>query len=162
MKRFLLPLVLGLLSGILGASAWGAESLLEYEFGNQIVRSRLVVFNDGTIEHTEHGCCPPADKPVAEPVLSGAELQELRSRILGAWGLPTETKKNPFLLGSETGHLYVYASGRRVSIRDYQIQGAQQGPTGAEILVISKLGADAVWVREWVEKYVRVKMGSDY
>lgn len=89
--------------------AKSTATLVEYDFGNQITRSALKIFSDGTIEHSERICCPPTSKPVPEVKLTVKELDQLNEWIEDSQeGEIKIAKGGPTTMGSSSGTLYAY------------------------------------------------------
>src|ERR1019366_7277095 len=84
--------------------------ILEYEYGNQIEGSYLIILENGVVKHRERSCCPPHYDVLAERTLTEAERTKLKASIDSAEKAgKDEMQGHPTSLGSPSGFLVVHA-----------------------------------------------------
>jgi hypothetical protein len=88
------------------------KPLVHYEWGNQVGGSRLDIFADGTIAHSERACCHTFEYvPVAHPNLGATELSALVQWVARAsQGVQSIGEGRPSSMGSSAGTLEVFGS----------------------------------------------------
>jgi hypothetical protein len=101
-----------------------AAPLVHYSYGNQITGSRVNIFEDGTVEHSERASAGSDWQPVNETALSSAEIDQLKNQAQavagGGW---STTDGPPFALGAKTGLLCAVRIGQAYTVRALEIAG---------------------------------------
>jgi hypothetical protein len=131
------------------------DTILHYEFHNQIVSSNLDIDKTGVLSHVEHDCCPPTDHPIDEPQLSADDLALLTARIEAAGQAPTHVEDGmPSAEGSLSGTLQVCTADKEgVILRDV----ARNDAGGPDIVTVND-ATEAQQIRDFVESIVNVDM----
>jgi hypothetical protein len=135
------------------ASAKG--ELLTYDYGNQITRSYLTVYLDGTIKHSEvqGGGKPPT--PMPDEKLSPADRKTLFNSIDAVYHADLETMSGaPTTMGSSSGELVAHSMlGPRV-VRKIE-RGKQVGDLDSITFSVAR---EATWIEKFVFARVANKM----
>jgi hypothetical protein len=108
-----------------GLPQGAAAPLVHYNYGNQISGSRLSVFADGTVEHSERATAGSDWQPVSESALATGEIDQLKTQAQavanGAW---STIEGPPFALGAKTGILCAVHAGQAYTVRVIEMEGA--------------------------------------
>lgn len=93
--------------------------IVDYNFGNQVVGSRLQITEEGLIIVQEKNCCPPAYKETVREQMSPQDLQVLKEAIAQAIDGDIETKQCDLALGSVFGTFLVNSANASAIIRTH-------------------------------------------
>jgi len=132
------------------------DTILHYEFGNQILRSSLDVSKTGAITHIEHDCCPPTDHPMDEgPV---ADLAALKAQIEAAsHGTLHVEDGQPSSAGSMSGTLQACTSAKEgIILRDIA-RGAGMDESSPDIVTVNE-APEVQQIRDFVDAVVTQRM----
>jgi hypothetical protein len=102
-----------------------AAPIIHYEYGNQITGSRLSIFADGSVEHSERSSAGSDWQPVSEAPLNAAEIDQLKAEVQAVAGGSWSTLEGlPFALGAKTGSLCAVHVGQGYTVRAIEMTGA--------------------------------------
>lgn len=159
MKKLLFSLSL-----LISSVAFGNPTyiLLQYDFGNQITRSRVTILSSGLIMSSEslHGKATH----LADKHLSKDDLQALRSDLEQAAraGTPVYREGHPTLFGSMSGSLIVNTQdGYQSTIYAIEPNRENPLPPDARDSVVYQPGPEAKSIVERVNALVSEKMPTD-
>lgn len=105
-----------------------ADRLLAFDFGNQVLRSKLTISVLGVTERAEFACCPPAESPADAADLSTSQVAGLLADIeaIAAADATTSQELGTFPDGSSVGSLVVYRGGRIYTVMGYEERDGQR------------------------------------
>ncbi len=101
--------------------------LLDLDIGNQITRSYLTIYDEGTVLHEEQTCCPPNRELAASDALTAAQLAQLVTDASAVAAAGTSrTDLGPFAEGSQNGYVRVQVSGATYTVRELFPEGSDR------------------------------------
>jgi hypothetical protein len=137
------------------ASVGRAETaIFTYAYGNQVVGSHFVIYDNGRILHEEKNCCPPkVSKVDHDGPIAPYALENLKEIIEEAAEGEVTHEKVSMPPGTKQGGLYVTAaSGKNIEIRMYDKKSPLEG-----VLHLNHLHA-AKTLEEYANRFVKVKL----